>query len=170
MQIRPETSEDIADLHALVRIAFQTAAVSSGDEENFMARLRAGPTYLPDLALVAEDDGALIGQAMLTRLAFTPDAGTPAAALLLGPIAVLLQHRKRGVARRLIETALAQAAARGFTFVLLVGDPAFYGRFGFVSIAGGQLRHEDDIPDAYILVRRLDGGAEADLAGHVTII
>lgn len=170
MLIRPETPADAAALYDLVKTAFETAAVSNGDEQNYMERLRAGPTYRPDLALVAEEDGRLIGQIMLTTLDFTADPGTPSPALLLGPIAVTLLRRGHGVASRLIERALDRATEQGFAFVLLVGDPAFYGRFGFVSIAGSRLRHADDIPEAYILARRLDGGDVRVLAGTVKII
>lgn len=55
MRIRQEREEEFPAIYDLVKVAFQTAKVSSGDEQNFVLRLRAGGNYIPELALVAED-------------------------------------------------------------------------------------------------------------------
>lgn len=69
--IREERPADFPALYELVRLAFQTAPVSNGDEQNFVNRLRASDHYLPELALVAEAEGQLLGYIMLTRTLLT---------------------------------------------------------------------------------------------------
>ncbi len=134
MIIRQETEKDFDDIHELVKEAFQTAKVSNGEEQNFVRRLRAGQGYIPDLALVAEEGGKLIGHIMLTHTEIVQKTGVYPL-LLLAPLCVSLVHRGKGLGERLIEDACARAAAFGARAVILVGDPAFYGRFGFERAA-----------------------------------
>lgn len=77
-------------------------------------------------ALVAEDDGRAVGHVQLSRawVAETP-------VLALGPIGVVPERRRRGTGSALMRAALEEARARGEVAVILFGDPAFYGRFGF---------------------------------------
>lgn len=67
MNIRPEHERDFKEIYQLVKTAFESAKVSNGDEQNFVGRLRSGSGYVPDLALVAEENGRLIGHVMLTE-------------------------------------------------------------------------------------------------------
>ncbi len=65
MIIRQATEADYDGIHGLVQKAFETAKVSSGTEQDFVRELRQG-RHIPELELVAEDGGALIGHVMLT--------------------------------------------------------------------------------------------------------
>ena len=67
MLIRRERPEEFSRIYDLVKIAFQTAKVTNGKEQDFVNQLRAGDNYIPELALVAEEDGKLIGHIMLTK-------------------------------------------------------------------------------------------------------
>ena len=63
MTIRQAKPEDFDAIYSLVKTAFQTAKVSDGDEQDFVLKLRKGH-YIPELELVAEEDGVLIGHIM----------------------------------------------------------------------------------------------------------
>ena len=84
MLLRQEREAEFPAIYDLVKTAFETARVSNGDEQNFVARLRAGGNYIPELALVAEEEGKLIGHIMLTRT-FIETAARPAAPVVIGP-------------------------------------------------------------------------------------
>ena len=129
MLLRQEQEAEFPAIYDLVKTAFETARVSNGDEQNFVERLRAGGNYIPELALVAEEEGKLIGHIMLTRT-FVETAAGRQPLLLLGPLAVVLERRSQGLGGRLVQEALRLAQARGHTAVVLVGDPAYYSRFG----------------------------------------
>lgn len=119
MKIRSETPDDIAAIHALHAAAFDSDA-----EARLVDALRADGDGV--ISLVAEEDGALIGHAMFSRL------GAPLPALALAPVSVAADYRAKGVAHALITEAIAQARAAGEAAIFVLGDPAYYGRFGFV--------------------------------------
>lgn len=58
--IRPATREDYDNIYHLVRIAFATARVKDGKEQDFVNKLRASSGYIPQLELVMEVEGELI--------------------------------------------------------------------------------------------------------------
>ena len=98
-------------------------------------RIRCGRVPAEGLALVARDgDGHVIGTVRLWNVeaGITPE-GTPVDALLLGPLAVDCVHEGKGIGGALMRTAIAEAARRGHGAVLLVGDAAYYERFGFFA-------------------------------------
>ncbi len=167
MLIREERPADFPALYELVRLAFQTAPVSNGDEQNFVNRLRASDHYLPELALVAEAEGQLLGHIMLTRTFLTTPKGQ-FPLLLLGPVAVVQEHRRQGIGTALIETACQRARALGHQAVILVGDPDFYHRCGFQPAANFGISNTNQIPDQYVLARELVPGALHDLSGSIT--
>ena len=119
MIVRLERSEDRAAAFEIERRAF------GQDLEAEIARAVADEDG--SFALVADDDGRLIGHVQVSRGWI---GATPVAAL--GPIGVLPERQGRGCGAALVRAALEEAAARGERVVMLLGSPAFYPRFGFV--------------------------------------
>ncbi len=66
-------------------------------------------------------------------------AGSAGPALLLGPLAVDARHQKRGIGSALMRHAIAEARTRGHQAIILVGDEAYYRRFGFARAAVADL-------------------------------
>lgn len=82
------------------------------------------------LSLAAWQGDALAGHALFTSGAVATKDGPPVA--LLGPLAVAPDHQRQGIGRRLVEEGLARLKAQGVALVLVLGDPAYYGRLGFL--------------------------------------
>lgn len=82
------------------------------------------------LSLAARAAGDLVGHAF-----FTPCGLNAAPCALLGPLAVAPAHQRRGVGGALIREGLARLEAQGVAHVFVLGDPAYYGRFGFAPTA-----------------------------------
>jgi putative acetyltransferase len=165
--IRGEREDEFAKIHDLVRMAFQTAKVSDGREQDFVDGHRVGDNYLPELALVAEEDGRLIGHIMLTKTYIT-SGGQEHEALLLAPLSVVLEQRNRGVGTQLVNESLRLAKAMGYGAVFLVGDPAYYRRFGFRPTADFGIRDtHDGLPEEYVMVCELADHALAGLSGTI---
>ena len=120
--IRRELGKDAAAREALLDLGYGAIRFSKVSH-----RLREGRLPAAGLAFVACDHGRLVGTVQLWDVA-TSD-GRPA--LLLGPLTVHPSHRDRGVGGALMRHALAAAAQLGHQAVLLVGDAAYYERFGF---------------------------------------
>jgi putative acetyltransferase len=116
--VRPELPSDRNAVRALHEAAFGRPV-----EADLVDRLRGSPGWVPELSLVAEEAGDVVGHVLFTRAAVGGEA-----ALALGPLAVLPACQRRGIGTALVEAGLA---ATGDALVFLLGDPAYYGRFGF---------------------------------------
>lgn len=84
------------------------------------------------VSLIAEIDDAMIGNAVIGHVAFSPvtaTTGVPGAGL--GPIAVARSQRRQGIAAKLIRSGLEACRAAGFGWVVVLGEPEYYARFGF---------------------------------------
>ena len=164
MIIRQENAEDFSRIYELVKVAFQTAAVTSGQEQELVGKLRNSANYIPELALVAEENGGLLGHIMLTRT-LVVDGDHKAEVLFLGPISVVEEYRRRGIGSALMRQSLKLAGELGYEAVVLVGDPAYYHRFGFKTSADWGIRHVLDIPAEFVMACELVPDALADVRG-----
>ncbi|MFC6094173.1 GNAT family N-acetyltransferase [Saccharothrix lopnurensis] len=123
MLIRRETPADVEAIRAVTGAAF---AANPGGEVRLVDELRADTGWIPALSLVAEADGEVVGHVVCTRGSVD---GAPA--LGLGPLSVLPARQRTGVGKALVHTALGVADGLGEPLVVLLGDPAYYSRFGF---------------------------------------
>lgn len=98
-------------------------------------KIRHGRVPAEGLALVARGrDGHVIGTVRLWNVeAGINREGNPVDALLLGPLAVDCAHEGKGIGSALMRAAIAEAGKRGHGAILLVGDAAYYQRFGFLA-------------------------------------
>ena len=121
--IRHETIADVPAREALLDRAFGKRRRTKTSE-----RLREGRMPSQGLAFTATDaKGRLIGTVRLWDVV----AGSVGPALLLGPVAVDGKHQGKGIGAALMWRALNEARVRGHGAVILVGDAAYYERFGF---------------------------------------
>lgn len=164
MKIRPERPGEFCFLHNFVKAAFETAKVKDGDEQDFVDRLRIGEGYVPELALVAEVDGRIVGHIMFTKT-YILTGTSRVEALLLAPLAVQLEHRCRGIGAGLIQEGFRIAKQLGYQSVFVVGDPAYYSRFGFKASARFGIHHVPEIPEPYVMAIELTPNALAGLSG-----
>jgi predicted N-acetyltransferase YhbS len=129
--IRRELGKDAAAREALLDVGYGDVRFSKVSH-----RLREGRLPAAGLALVACDRGRLIATVRLWDVA----AGDGRPALLLGPLTVHPDYRRRGLGAALMRHALEAASRLGHRAVLLVGDASYYGRFGFSAEKTGSLR------------------------------
>jgi putative acetyltransferase len=122
--IRHETAADIGAVHDLLVSAFPTVA-----EAELVDRLRRDADLV--LSLVATDaQGSVIGHVAFPRLRVV-DLGGEYPAVGLALLAVGEAHRRHGIGAGLVQRGLAQLRAQDETLVFVLGDPAYYSRFGF---------------------------------------
>ena len=143
MIVRPEREDDIDAIRALTERAFRTAPHADGTEHLIIDRLRAAGALT--LSLVAEEGGAVVG-----HVAFSPVSVSDGSAgwYGLGPISVDPSRQGEGVGGRLVREGLARLEALGGAGCVLLGDPAYYGRFGFVADPKLTL---DGVPPEYFM-------------------
>ncbi|MET9467849.1 bifunctional class I SAM-dependent methyltransferase/N-acetyltransferase [Streptomyces sp. NPDC006544] len=147
---RPETGADAAAVHALHSAAFGTPV-----EADLVDALREDGSWLPGLAYVAEGpDGSVAAHALLTRCRVE---GVPA--LALAPVATEPALQRSGAGSAVVRALLAAAAERGEALVLVLGDPSYYGRFGFAPASHFGIRAPFDVPDETMMALVLDDSA-----------
>lgn len=117
--IRPESPADTQPIARLLHAAFGGPA-----ESRLVEALRADGDLA--LSLVAEDAGGIVGHLALSPLA------APFPALALAPLAVAPDRQRRGIGAALVAAARAM---RPDATIIVLGDPAYYGRFGFRPVA-----------------------------------
>lgn len=124
--IRPERAGDEAAISRIVAEAFAEAEHSNGTEAQIVEQLRASGSL--SLSLVAERDGGVVG-----HIAFSPVAISDGSAgwFGLGPIAVTPDCQRAGIGAALIEQGLDQLRKMGAAGCVVLGEPGYYGRFGF---------------------------------------
>lgn len=136
-----------------------SAAFGRSDEARLVERIRASSGFVPELALVAEDGGEVIGHAMFSFVDLTGAGTLPV--LELAPLAVAPEHQRRGVGSALVRAGLERADARGEPLVLVLGHAAYYPRFGFEPASRWGIEPPSPrIPDEAFMVRRLSGWRE----------
>lgn len=129
MLIRKEMAGDIPAIRAVVTEAMRMLPQATGTEAAIVDRLRAEDALI--LSLVAEDRGEVVGYVAVSEARIGGQGGWG----LIGPLAVQPARHGRGIGSALMSEAILRlkATCRG---AALVGDPAYYGRFGFRAFPG----------------------------------
>jgi predicted N-acetyltransferase YhbS len=141
--------EALADSPAVESLLDRCFGADRGRKVSY--RYRVGVPPLADLCFVAEDEvGDLVG-----AIRYWPIRLSRHPALLLGPLAIDPDRQGRGIGRALVFHSLETAAAAGHRLVFLVGDPAYYGRFGF-ALAPAEIVMPNEQPSR-LNFRLLDG-------------
>lgn len=159
--IRPERTEDEAEVENLVREAFWNVYHPGCQEHYVLHRLRESPGFVRELAFVMEADGRIAGQNVFVRAAIRLDDGGTLPILTMGPICIRPGLQRKGYGKRLLDHSLAQAAARGFGAVCFEGDIGFYGKSGFAVATTKGVRYHG-LPDgadaSFFLCKELKPG------------
>lgn len=154
--VRPETPEDAAAVRDVETRAFDRA----GEAALVDALRDAGKATV---SLVATVDGRVVGHVLFSPVTLD---GAPLG-LGLAPLAVDPDVQRRGVGIALVRAGLDAARAAGHGVVVVLGDPAYYRRFGFVAAETRGLRSEYDAPPGSFQVTEVVAGALAGRSGLV---
>ncbi|MBY8873617.1 N-acetyltransferase [Micromonospora sp. PLK6-60] len=130
LRLRPEGPADVEPIRRVLAAAFARPDAATPPEVGLVDALRGSAAWLPELAMVAEYGGEVVGYALLTRVTVRDDGGA-APALALGPVAVAPHRQRVGHGTAVVQAALEAATELGERLVVVLGDPAYYRRFGF---------------------------------------
>lgn len=154
IEIREEGPDDVAAVRALNRRAF-----GQDLEGDIVDALRSNGASV--LSLVATRNGQVVGHILYSPVSVGGDV-TGAA---LGPMSVLPEHQRRGIGSQLVETGNRRLKEAGCPFILLVGHPDFYPRFGFTPASSHGIVCEWEVPDDAFLLLVLDEARMRGVSG-----
>lgn len=158
MEVRLERPGDAAAIRLVDERAFEQPA-----EAGIVDGLRRA---CPEgVSLVADDAGEVVGHVLLTPVIIEA-AGGPVTGMGLAPMAVLPERQRHGVGSALVERGLAILRERDCPFVVVLGHPDYYPRFGFErASAHGLVSQWEGVPDEAFMVLVLDRGAMRGVSG-----
>ena len=160
-KIRFEKPEDIAFIHSVNEQAFGRVS-----EAKLVDTLRLACT--DHLSLVADDNGSIIGHLMFTPVVVT-DGKQKTEGMGLAPMAVLPSRQRQGIGTQLVDSGLQILKEKGCPFVIVLGHPEYYPRFGFQAASGCNIRTQwDGVPDEAFMILVMDHEAMQNVSGVAT--
>ncbi|MEG3941912.1 N-acetyltransferase [Microcoleus sp. S36b_A3] len=159
MEIRPEKPEDVEAVRSV-----NIAAFGRENEANLVDRLRGSASTF---SFVAVQCDRIVGHIFFSPVAVAGKCSSNLSILGLAPVAVLPSYQRQGIGSLSIREGLKECARSGFQAVVVLGDPDFYSRFGFVPASSKSLGCEYDVPDEAFMVLELESGALQDCSGRV---
>ncbi len=158
---RPETPDDYTQVFGVNRLAF-----GREEEARLVETMRRTPEHIPELSLVAESDGRIIGHILFSPITIETVVG-PVRTLSFAPMAVHPDFQRRGVGSALVRAGLEAARRLGHKSVVVLGHAEYYPRFGFVPARPRGIEPPLDVPDEAFMLIELVPGALAGVHGTV---
>ncbi|RZT23872.1 GNAT family N-acetyltransferase [Fictibacillus sp. BK138] len=161
IQIRAERN---GDQEAIRQI--NDAAFKGDNESRLVDAIRKSELFVPELSLVAETDGELIGHILFSIVHIqSGDVEIPTVAL--APMAVVPEHQNKGVGSLLVEEGLKRAEDQGFKHVVVLGHPDFYPKFGFVRASTKGIEAPFPVPDEVFMAKEIKVGSLHQIIGKI---
>ena len=157
--IRNENEQDYRVVETITREAFWNLNVPGCDEHYLAHVLREHEDFIPELDLVVELDGQVIGNVMYTKSKLIDEAGEEKQILTFGPISILPKYQRSGYGKVLLEYSFQKAVALGYDVIVIFGNPDNYVGRGFKSCKKFNVCVENGAYPAAMMVKELKEGA-----------
>ena len=162
MLIRQETEKDYSRVYELIKTAFAAAEHSNGNEQDLVSALRKGAAFVPQLSLVAEIDGQIVGHILYTEAMVGRDT-----VLALAPLSVSPAYQRQGIGTALMAAGHKIAKELGYPYALVLGSTTYYPRCGYRPAAQFGIQAPPGIPAANFMALPLQEPAQP-VCGPVT--
>ena len=149
--IRRELPQDYEAVESMTRQAFWNQHVPGCCEHYLAHVLRGHPDFIPQLDLVAEQAGEIVGNIMYTKAWLEDKQGSRKEILTFGPLSVAPHMQRRGIGKRLMAESFQIAAGLGYDAVVIFGHPGNYVSSGFQSCARYNITLGGSIPTAMLV-------------------
>ncbi|MGB6680302.1 MAG: N-acetyltransferase [Candidatus Bathyarchaeia archaeon] len=158
--IRKEKKEDFKSIYEINKQAFKQK-----NESELIERIRVSKNFVPELSLVAEKNGKIVGHILFTKIKIKGEKEYES--LILAPMAVLPELQKQGIGEKLITEGLKKARELGFSSVIVLGHKDYYPKFGFEKASKWNIKCSFKVPDEAFMAIELNIGALAEKSGIV---
>lgn len=165
IRLRRERENETRSVEELTRDAFRNVYSPGCSEHYLLHRMRRSAAFIPELNMVAERGGQLVGHIAYARTAIAIDAGGECPVVTFGSVSVPPAFQRRGIGSALIEATKEMVQQMGFSAMLILGDPAYYQRFGLVPAEKYGLRNAEGRYADALQALELQPGALAEAAG-----
>jgi len=155
--IRREQPQDIPEIRQVLIRAFGQKL-----EASIVDKLRKNCNSI--LSLVAFADGKIVGHIMFSPVVIEGKQGK-LVGTSLAPLAVLPEYQRKGIGTQLMQTAIARIKEGGCPYIIVIGHPEYYARFGFEQAGRFGISSEWGVPDEAFMILILDRKAMNGITG-----
>lgn len=141
MIIRQEQESDSEKVYQVVQKAFEKAERCDGNEQDLVVALRKSAAYVPELSLVAEENGEVIAHILFTKIRIGDQTE-----LALAPLSVLPEYQHQGIGKALMARGHQIAAQMGYGFSVVLGSEEYYPKAGYVPAEQYGIQAPFDVP------------------------
>lgn len=154
MIIRQEEERDYHTVYMVVRRSFEAAEHAEGTEQDLVNALRKSEAIIPELSLVAEENGQIVGHIMFTKAKVGATT-----VLALAPLSVLPEYQRRGIGRALIATGHRIARELGYDYAVVLGSDTYYPKAGYLPADTFGIVPPFDVPRENLMACKLTENA-----------
>jgi putative acetyltransferase len=155
MHIRNEAAADYGRVEEITRKAFWNLYIPGCNEHYLVHIMRSHEDFLPELDLVIEVDGQIVGNIMYTKAKLIDEAGEEKNILTFGPVCILPEYQRRGYGKELMAFSFELAVVFGYDVIVIFGNPGNYVSRGFKSCQKYNVCLEGGIFPSAMLVKEL---------------
>ncbi len=153
IRLRYENRRDYKDIIRINDLAF-----GQKNEGILIEHLRKNRDFLPELSIIAEKDGIIIGHILFFPVQIKSKDNSYKS-VSLAPMAVLPEYQNQGIGSKLVRYGLEKCRERGYQSVIVLGHPEYYPRFGFEKASKWDIRPPFEAPDeAFMALELIEGG------------
>lgn len=151
LEIRQENKEDYEEIYNLVKIAFETAEHSDGNEQDLVVALRDSNNFIPQLSLVAVQDNKIVGYILFTKIKIGKYEE-----LALAPLAILPEYQRQGIGKQLIKKGHQIAKKLGYHYSVVLGSQTYYPKSGYVPAIEYGIKAPFEVPNENFMAIKLN--------------
>lgn len=155
IKIRNEEETDHKRVEAITRKSFWNLYIPGCVEHYLVHVMRSHQDFVPELDLVIEVDGEVIGNIMYTKTRLIDESGKVKDILTFGPLCIMPEYQRMGYGKILMEHSFEKAAALGYDVIVIFGNPNNYVSSGFKSCKKYNVCLENGIYPAAMMVKEL---------------
>ncbi len=159
VRIRNEAEADYRRVEEITRQAFWNIYIPGCIEHYLVHVMRTHEDFVPELDLVIEVNGQVVGSILYTKAALIDESGREKKILTFGPVSILPEYQRMGYGKRLMEQSFQMAVSLGYDVIVIFGDPGNYVNRGFKSCKKYNVCIDDGTFPTAMLVKELTDGA-----------
>lgn len=165
--IRPELNSEYNKTEEIIQKAFLNEEYSDKKEPLLVNRIRKSDAFIPELSLVALNQGEdVIGHILLSKIKIV-DGHNEVVSLALAPVSVTPEYQKIGIGSQLIHAALKNAKELGYRSVIVLGHKDYYPKFGFKTASLWNIQAPFEVPDEVFMALELTPNSLEKVQGVV---
>ena len=159
MIIRNERQEDYRLVEEMIKKAFWNLSMPGCNEHYFVHQVRKSEDFIPELDLVLEEDGKIIGHIIYVKAKLIDNDGNEKEILSFGPFTIHPDYQRKGYGRKLLNHSFDVALKLGYDAVAIWGNPENYASYGFKNCKRYNVCLEEDVYPVALMVKELKENA-----------